>query len=71
MIKRNFSKKGFISSFSLQFITKESQGRNWKVGTEVKITEECCFLSFLSWLAHPALLYYPEPPAHRLTYRPI
>ena len=39
------------------------QGRNLEAGADTEYTEGCCLLVCSRWLAQPALLYNPEPPA--------
>lgn len=66
MKKKDLEKKGFVPSYSLQFITEGRQGRdskqdrNLEAGTESSRGHGGVLLTgMLSWLAQPPFLYSP------------
>lgn len=60
MVKSNFGKKKFISSYSLQTISPSSwevraviQDRKLEAGAHAEDIEECCLLDFSSQFSQP------------------
>ena len=65
--QRNSGRKGFIwltllNHFSL---LKEIRAGTWEAGADAQVMEGCCLLACSSWLAQPAFLCYPGPPAQQ------
>lgn len=63
----NVGREGCISYYSSHSTTEGKQGgtqhRKLKAGTEGLSMEKCCLLPRSPWLAQPAFLYNPGPPA--------
>lgn len=69
IIKSNLGKRGLIwlthpEKWSSRKGLTRTQGRNWNRNHQVTLLLQTCF----SWLARPALLYYPWPLDHRWNY---
>ena len=58
MTKSNLGKKGFISSYTLQYIIKGSKYRDMETETESEAMEKYCLHSLVN-----LLIYNPGPPA--------
>lgn len=58
MTTNDLNRKGFDFSYSWQHVTEQSQGRNSRQKSEVEAMEGAAH-----WLALPAYLHNPGPPA--------
>jgi len=69
--KSSMGRKGLLQltacSPSSVEVRAGAQGKNLEAGTDAETREECCLLACSSWLAQPAFLCNPEPPAQNGT----